>query len=236
MKKYNSLLLTSLFLIFALAISSCSKDDSKPFRIPTTALQMVNAYTYSPAIVFTQNNDFITPYGAALKYNEYMPNPRFLSPGNKRIRVYGNGDLLVSDTTVNLLDSAYYTSFVYGNTATAKNLITKNVSINDLGSKVAVRFLHLASNQGSVNVYLNDLNTLIYQNRTQEIAVGNSEGPNTVYIPQTAGKHKIIITDNSSNTLVEREFDLTQSNYYSILLTGDKNDTSKPLYLGVTQQ
>lgn len=229
-------LLPILFLGLILMSTSCLKDNDTVPNVPTAALRMVNAYSYAQSIVFTENNNYLTAPSIPLKYNEYTTNLALIFPGNKSIRVYDDLNKLVSDTTITLKDSTYYTSFVFGNTEKAKNLITTDVSLTDLGAKSALRFLHLASNLGNVNLYIDDITTPLYENRIPELLSENTNLSHTTFKAENSGKRKITITDINNNKLVEREHDFKQNRYYSIILTGDKNNTSKPLYIGIIQQ
>jgi len=236
MKKINKLI-PILFLLTVLVATSCLKDDNTSPNVPKAALRMVNAYTNSDAIIFADEHNYITPPNSPLRYNEYTNALALFYPGNRRIKVFTYNNKLVSDTTVNLKDSTYYTSFVFGNTDKAKNLIATDNLIKDLGTKAAFRFLHLASNVGNVNVYLdNTTGTPIYSNRAQEEVSGTVENTHTAFTPQVTGKHKVIITDAANTVLVEREYEFREKGYYSILLNGDKNSTTKPLYLGIIKQ
>lgn len=215
--------------------TSCLKDNDASPNLPKTALRLVNAYSYAESIVFADENNYITPPAVPLRYSEYTRDLAVLYPGNKRIKVYDNMNKLVSDTTLNLKDSSYYTSFVFGNTEKAKNLIAKDIALNNLGNNAGIRFLHLANNIGNVSVHFNTITNTIYPNRAPEL-LSAAENPNTLFTAETSGKQKIIITDANANILVEREHEFIKSHYYSIILIGDKNSTSKPLYLGIIQQ
>lgn len=235
MKKIHKLI-PVLFLLTVFVATSCLKDDNTNPNVPVAALRMVNAYTHSDAIVFTDEHNYITPPNSPLGYNEYTRTLALFYPGNRRIKVYAYNNKLISDTTVTLKDSTYYTSFVFGDTDKAKNLIATDNSIADLGTKAAFRFLHLASNIGNVNVYINSTNNPIYSNRAPEVVTGTAANQNTVFAPQASGKQNVIITDTNNNILIQREYDFSQKGYYSILLSGDKKSTTKPLYLGIIKQ
>lgn len=234
--KTTNKLLPILFLAITLITTSCLKNDNASPDVPRAALRIVNAYTNAESIVFTEDNNYITSPGQPLRYNEYTTNLALLYPGNKRIRVYDNQNVEISDVTINLKDSTYYTSFVFGNSAEAKNLITTDVSLTNLGTNSAIRFLHLANNIANVNVYFNEINNAIYENRQQELSTSTIQLGTTSFKAHTSGKQKVIITDLEKNKLIEREYDFVAGRYYSILLTGDKNSTTKPLYIGIILQ
>lgn len=237
MKTFNKVL-PLLFLVAVLLTTACSKNDSAPQYLPQAALRMVNAYSASESILFTENNNYLNSPYAPLKYSEYTSNLALLFPGNKRLRVYNNENEVISDTTVNLKDSTYYTSFVFGNTSEAKNLIATDIRLTNLNNEnIGLRFLHLASNLENVNVYFDKIETPIYQNRAPEqILIPNGSNSSTLFKEQAKGKKKIIITDQNQNLILEKEYDFNHSGYYSIVLIGDKNSTTKPLYIGIIKQ
>lgn len=231
MKKLIKLI--PLLFITTLMATSCLKDNETAPYIPRAALKMVNAYSNAQSLVFADENNYLTPI--PIKYSEYMLDPALLYPGNRRIKVYSNENKMISDTTLNLKDSTYYTSFIFGNTEKAKNLITKEIALANIDGNSAIRFLHLASNLGPVAVHFNTLDNVVYSNRALE-STTLVDNPSTLYKAQTSGKQKIIITDATNNVLIEREYEFLKSRYYSIILIGDKNSTATPLYLGIVQQ
>lgn len=235
MKTINKFL-SVLILFTILVTTSCLKDGEPAPNVPKAALRMVNAFSYAESIIFTQDNNYITPPNAPLKYSEYTNSLAFIFPGNKRLKIYDTQNKLVSDTTITLKDSTFYTSFVFGNTEKAKNLITTDVSLTNIGTNVAIRFLHLASNLANVNVHVGQIGTPIYENRAPELLSTNTSISNAGFKAQKSGKQKIIITDTNNVVLIEREYDFIQSRYYSIILIGDNKSTTKPLYLGIINQ
>lgn len=236
MKTINKLL-PALFLLVILISTSCLKNNDPGPYIPKAALKMVNAYTDAEALIFTADNNYITPANLPIRYNEYTTRVALLFPGNKNLKVYSQDNRLVSDTTITLRDSTYYTSFVFGNTQKAKNLITTDVSLGNIGANSAIRFFHLGSNLGNVNVYIdNTTSTPIYSNVTPEILNTSNTSTNSIFKAQNSGKHKIIITDTNNTPIIEREYELLQSRYYSIIISGDNNSNTKPIYLGVILQ
>lgn len=235
MNKINKLL-PFLLLITVFIISSCSKDDDNIY-VPKAALRLVNAYPNADAIVFTNGYDYITPPYSPLIYKSYLDNLALFYPGNRLIKVFKAGGQLIAENTIELKDSTYYTSFVYGNTDEANNLFTKDTPIKDLANtKSGVRFLNLASNQNEVNVYLKTLDNPIFENRATETTSGLTTSPNADFTIQDSGNQKVIITDLSNNVLAEKEFNFNGSRHYTILLIGDKNSTTTPLYLGIIKQ
>lgn len=236
MKKVNNFL-PFLFLLSILFLTGCSKDDGPSPAIPQSIVQFVNAYTNTDAVFIT--NDYgtiVTPDYRPLFFRNFTI-PVLFYPGNRTINVINfSNEKLVSQTTIGLKDSTYYTSFVYGNTEKANNLFVVNAPIKDLDkSKSASRFMHLASNLGPVNVYLNNTETPLFTNRSAETTSGLSEAPHTFFTAQTAGKFDIIVTNASNEEILKKEHVFEPNHYYSLILVGDKDSESKGLYLGVVK-
>lgn len=234
MKKLNKLLIC-LSLLGSLLITSCLKDNDTNPDIPHATMRLVNAYTGSESLVFTDGTNYLSDPYYPLKYNTYTINPIYLFPGNRQIKVYDQNKNLIVESTVELKDSTSFTSFVFGKKEDAKNLITIDKGIKDLGNKSGIRFFHLANDLENVKVYFNSLEELIYP----DVAPVLENYANELYdfTPQLAGKHKIIVTDMENNNLIEREFTFNKGAYYSIILTGNRDSSNnKPLYIGVVQQ
>lgn len=235
MKTLNKLI-PILFVSLLFISTSCLKNNDPGPYVPKAALRMVNAYPNAEGLVFVEDNNYITSPTLPIKYNEYTTNLSLLFPGNKRIKVYNEQNKLVSDTTISLKDSTYYTSFVFGNTDKAKNLIATDVSLGNIGTNAALRFLHLANNIGNVSVFFDNEATAIYANIAPEVLNITNTSTGTTFKAHSSGKRKITVKDSNNTILIEREFDFLSNRYYSILLTGDKNSTTKPLYIGIIQQ
>lgn len=236
MKKVNKfipiLLLLSLFFI-----ASCSKDDGPGPYIPKSIVQFVNAYTNADAIIITDAyNNIVTPGYRPMFYREVAV-PLLFYPGKRIINTYTGSNKLVSQATVTLTDSTYYTSLIYGNTDEANNLFVINSPIKDFDkTKSASRFIHLASNQGPVNIYLNNMETPLFMDRSVETTSGISENPNMVFTPQTSGKFDVIVADPDGTEILKSNHHFEAGNYYTLILVGDKNSETKKLHLGVIKQ
>lgn len=230
-------ILSFLLLSFTIFLTtSCFKDDDTVPIIPKAGLRMVNAFTDAPSIYFTVDGQYLTNPYLPINYREYTQNLVFLYPGNRALKVFNNGNNLISDTTLNLRDSVYYTSFIFGTSTNTFNLITEDKSISNLSDKSAVRFLHLANNLANVNVYLDNIGNDLYTDRAPETISTQNVANIEVFSQQDPGNRKIIITDLNDVVLIEREYRFVKEGYYSIILIGDHNSTDTPLYLGVVQQ
>lgn len=233
MKKTNKLT-AFLFLFFALIATSCLKDNDTNPNVPIATMRMVNAYTGAESIYFTDANNYLTDPYRPIRYNTYLLDVIYLYPGNRQIKVYNSKRELLVETTVELKDSTNYTSFVYGKEGEAKNLITQDKRVEDLGDKSGIRFLHLANDIENVNVYFNSMEEPAFMDVAPPLANYTNELHD--FTAQKAGKHTIIVTDLENNKLLEREVTFNKSSYYSIILTGDKESEETPLYIGVIQQ
>lgn len=219
-------------------LSSCLKDSDNIDDVPRAALTLVNAYTPAEAIIQMADNNYLTSAYAPLTYNSYTPAEqiKFLFTGNRKIKTLSSDNKVLVDTVFTFNDKTFYTSFVYGTADKAKQIITEDKVLDNLGNKAGIRFFHLANNIGKVNVYVNTKDTPIYSGRANEEALIGENLKHQDFVAQSSGSTNIIITDESNNTLVERRVDLAEGRYFTILLTGDKNSTDKPLYVGFIKQ
>ncbi|WP_164108339.1 MULTISPECIES: DUF4397 domain-containing protein [Sphingobacterium] len=234
--KTNTIKLFFIALLSVSVLSGCLKDNDDINNIPRATLTMVNAYTPSPYIMHMADNNNLQSAYNPLQYNTYGVPPTFLYTGNRKIKTISAENKTLIDTVYTFKDSSYYTSFVYGTAEKPKQIIAEDKEVENLGSKSALRFFHLANNTGKVNVYINSKETPIYSNRAIEGVLTGENLAHATFVAQNSGKTNIIVTDESNNTLVERSVDLASGRYYSIILAGDKNSTERPLYLGVVAQ
>ncbi|WP_164122085.1 DUF4397 domain-containing protein [Sphingobacterium sp. xlx-130] len=234
--KTNTIKLFFIALLSVSVLSGCLKDNDDINNIPRATLTMVNAYTPSPYIMHMADNNNLQSAYNPLHYNTYGVPPTFLYTGNRKIKTISAENKTLIDTVYTFKDSSYYTSFVYGTAEKPKQIIAEDKEVENLGSKSALRFFHLANNTGKVNVYINSKETPIYSNRAIEGVLTGENLAHATFVAQNSGKTNIIVTDESNNTLVERSVDLASGRYYSIILAGDKNSTERPLYLGVVAQ
>ncbi|MBL1408355.1 DUF4397 domain-containing protein [Sphingobacterium faecale] len=235
--KTQTIKLFFIALLSVSVLSGCLKDNDDINNVPRARLSMVNSYSPVAYIVHMADNNNLTSHHNPLKYNQFnnFP-PTFLYVGNRKIKTISPENKTLIDTVYTFKDSSSYTSFVFGTLENPKQIITEDKSVEMQGSKSALRFFHLANNTTKVNVYLNSLESQIYKNREIEDILTGENLKHADFAVQNSGKNKIIITDESNKILIEREYDFAQGKYYSILLTGDKNSTTTPLYLGVVPQ
>ncbi|SKB59570.1 protein of unknown function [Sphingobacterium nematocida] len=234
--KTKTIKLFFIALLSVSVLSGCLKDNDDINNIPRATLTMVNAYTASPYILHMADNNYLQSPHNPLQYNTFGTPPSYLYTGNRKIKTISADSKTLIDTVYTFKDSSYYTSFVYGTLEKPKQIIAEDKEVENLGTKSALRFFHLANNTAKVNVYLNSKETPIYSNRAIEDVLTGENLTHATFVAQNSGKTNIIVTDESNNTLIERSVDLAAGRYYSIILTGDKNSTEKPLYIGVVAQ
>lgn len=225
--KLWSLLIGGFLLV---SLNSCLKDKDYE-EVPVAVVTMVNSYVSSNGVVYAADNNTIQYNYNPLPYQQYDFFRIF--PGSRRIRIFTENNNQLVDETYTFKDSTYYTSFIYGWQEDVRHLMTEDQILENLGTQSGLRFLHLSPSEGKVNVYLDDKETLLYGERAYE---GEEESENTVFIPQSSGKHTLIITDEEDETLLEREYTFEEGRHYSIILIGDGNSMARPLYLGIVKQ
>lgn len=219
-----------------LLLNSCLKDDPNPY-LPQATLRVVNAYTHSPALHYTADNNIMISPAAPLLFKSYNANFISLYTGNRRIKAIDNNYKVISDTVYNFRDSTYYSSFVYGDATKSSHLITTDIPLKNLDSKSGLRFFHLAQNTAKVNVYVNNMQTPLFLNRDfQKNATATEAVENAKFVAQDGGRKKLIVTNEAGTTILEREYDFLREQHYSIILIGDNNNANQPLYLGIVPQ
>lgn len=231
MKLLNFKLVLTIVL-GAVLMSSCLKDkDYEP--VPHAVFTMVNGYTGSKGLVYFADNNRVTNFYGYLPYKN-SENYKNLFIGNRRIRVVDEDQKAIIDTNYTFKDSTYYTSFVFGNAEETKHIITEDQSVDDLGNKAAVRFLHLSNITDEVSVYIGSDSEPVFTGRVTESATSPEE--NHLFIARTTGKQNIIVKNAAGTTIIEREYDLKPGRYQSIILVGERDNTETPLYLGIAEQ
>jgi len=214
-------------------LSGCMKDKDQE-RIPEAVVTMVNGFVSSNGVTYAVDNTAIQYSYNPLLYQKYDWFRLF--PGNRRLRIFTDTEQLLSDETFTFKDSTYYTSFIYGWQDDVHHLLTEDKILDNLGDKSASRFFHLSPAEDKVNIYLDNKQTPLYTDRGYEGENATDESKaNTAFVPQSSGKHTIIVTDKDNETLVEREYTFEKGRHYSLILIGDKS-MARPLYLGVVSQ
>lgn len=213
-------------------MSSCLKDkDYEP--VPHAVLTMINGYTENIGLAYyADNNRIPIPFGF-LQYKG-IERYRNLFVGNRRIRIIDEMQKTIIDTNYTFKDGTSYTSFVFGDAAATKHIITEDQSVDDLGNNTAVRFLHLSNIADEVSVYIGSDSEPVFIDRVTESATSPVE--NHLFIANASGKQNIVVKNAAGTPLIEREYDFKPGRYVSITLIGEPSNTDTPLYLGIAEQ
>lgn len=227
-------------LFLSLFLFSCSSDDNYvDVSNQVGGFTMVNAFEGDDAIIYAAD-------GRAIQ-NPYYPLPYRsigyinLWSGNRIIDVHGFREPKVLATKIQkVVPQQFYTSFMGGGAGKPIHFITEDVrnKVNPLNEtkQSGIRFFNLSSDDVVATVEFND-KVLVkdLENRVQdnETTAVNTQRFNTI----DSNTYTISIKDKDSKVLVTRsEVVLKPSQFYTIMLTGSKDNTKKPYYIGVVNQ
>ena len=242
MKKL-SLQFCFLLAIGLITFSSCLKDNDGP---PDGSLEgglmyFVNAYPDAPnGLIYTLDGRMVgNPYTGepmVLDYRTYS-HPQLLYPGSRELVITSYNDQeVIIDTSLTIKVDTGYTSFVYGTAEEPKFAMTQDRVIEGLGeNESAIRFLNFANGVESVNLLIEEEDEALFTDRPVE--TGASAVENQGFQTQSSGTYTFKITDSEGNEVVVRDdaSPLKSKYYYTIMLTGKKDDTDTPLYIGVIE-
>ena len=231
-----------LLAISLISFSSCLKDNDGPPNdsIAGGIMYFVNAYPDAPhGLVYTLGGRMVgNPYTGepmVLDYRTYS-HPQLLYPGNRELVItgYNLDQEVIIDTTLAIKVDTVYTSFVYGTTEERKFAMTQDRTIENLGeNESGIRFLNLAEGVESVNLLIEGEEEPLFTDRP--IETGASVVENQDFQAHNSGTYTFKVTDSEGNELVVRDdaSQLESRYYYTIMLTGKKDDADTPLYIGV---
>ena len=234
MKNYFILLMT--VLIGGLTFSACNDDDDY-VRMPTAYVNFVNAYAGADALGIKLDANSVDR-GASLKYGEYIPYAYGLAyPGKRRFSAgIPNTTKAIVDSTINLRDSAFYTSVVYGYQDTVSSILVEDKNpTNYDASKPYIRFFNLSENTPAVKVNLiqNGTPTLVFNDRVVDNQT--SAAANAGFIATSQGSYTIQITDLNGTQLAIRNeaVTLNAGRLYTILTRGISGNSQKPIVVDI---
>ncbi len=215
----------------SLVLSGCLKDNDGVTEYPVAGLYLYNAYTGSSglAVRLGQNvvRDVYNPlvYKNAAYVNAYS--------GNRNLIFYTNSNNSLVDTTVTLQQGVYYTAYAYGVEDSPKLVMTKDVTIEELGENAsAVRFFNLAAGTGAVSLTIGDEDSPSFVNRPTETQ--ESTTANEAFEATMGGNYVLQVSNAAGETIARREgVTLANGKYYSIILVGISGDTNMPLNIEV---
>lgn len=235
MKRLKFILLSTV-IVGALFLGSCLKDDGTEYPVGA-GLTMVNAFSSSAPVAYRLENRWLTS-GMGLDYRVYAQ-VFDIFPGTRRLlaQQYGDGATLV-DTVYTFKDSTFYSSFLYRGVEEdeIRHLIMEDHSLELAGEESGVRFLHVASEVGSVNVYFDTTEEPVFADRSLEQGAEGEEHDRYDFIASGSGTKKIIVTGDGGEVLVERDYEFGNGYVYSIMLMGSADSEEYPLYIGVVSQ
>lgn len=202
-----------LAITSTLLMTSCLKDDLNSPNVPQAGFTMINVHTSSPHIIHKADNNFIQTMNNPLTFKGI--NFVYLYPGNRKIQTIDASNKLLIDSTYAIKDSLLYTSFVYTKT---DNKVGQHVSsdtlINNLNTNSAFRFLNLAYDKLSVDIYIGD--DKVIENRIYD---GDTFIKNNYkFTAQASGDKKIIVKNTANDILAEKEIKMSAGMHYSLIL------------------
>ncbi|WP_437921611.1 DUF4397 domain-containing protein [Sphingobacterium sp. LRF_L2] len=224
MKKLSiSFLLCLVTGIFT--FTSCLKDDDSTI-LPMGYMTFINSYPDASSIYYSTDRGTIP-----LPYKSFSPATMLI--GNRNIAVYAYGtNKAILDTTVTIKDSMAYSSFIFGTEAAPRFAMTQDKSIENLGMNSGFRFLNLANDSEEINLIIGSETTATFTNRATE--TGATAVAHQEFVAKSSGNMTLKITDADGTTLATREsYSFRQGYYYTIMLSGKKDDTENPLYIGI---
>ncbi|MFC3196583.1 hypothetical protein ACFOET_03055 [Parapedobacter deserti] len=238
MKKYF-LRIASLACIALLG--SCLRGDD-PEPIPSGGMTFINTFIEAREVYYRLDNNVLAevyPLGYRTYGPSYRPLPLYVG-SSRRFEVYSSveGARLV-DTNIMVVDSALYSSFVYGTHDAPRHFITEDripENTDDPRSIAAVRFYNLANTAHRVTLRIGDAEPIeAFSNRATETPETGKAGED--FIPVPTGTYTLTVVDENGETLAERQavVNLAGGSYTSVFLTGDDRDPTT-YYVGMVRQ
>jgi len=228
----NKFFIFASFIIGSFLLSGCLKDDEYT-PVPVAGLTMVNGFTDDQGLIFYIGQRAVEP----LMYRTFAGVNVLEGNRNMMVRSLNSRESLI-DTTVTIMDSTYYSSFVFGVSDQPKHFITEDKAVESSleNNEAAIRFFNAAELDGNVSLQIGsqDLEPS-FQNRPVDNQVSATEHQD--FLAKTSGTFTLTAKDASGNTLATREsVKLEAGGYYTLILLGDPNNDSTPLYIGVIGQ
>lgn len=235
MKTKNYFILL-MMVIGGLTFSACNDDDDY-VRMPTAYVNFVNAYAGADALGIKLDANSVDR-GASLKYGDYIPYAYGLAyPGQRRFSAgIPNTTTAIVDSTINLRDSAFYTSVVYGYQDTVSSILVEDKDATNFdANKTYIRFFNLSENTPAVKVNLiqNGTPTTVFNDRPVDNQ--SSAETNAVFTATDQGSYTIQVTDMNGTQLALRNeaVTLNAGRYYTILTRGINGNSQKSIVVNV---
>ncbi|QBQ40827.1 hypothetical protein [Sphingobacterium psychroaquaticum] len=229
MKKFSIRLLVCV-VAGVFAFTSCLKDDNDYVPMPEGYMVFVNAFPEASGVIYNLDGRNINGY-VPTPFQSYVGSRLFVGKRNLRIGSADENKVLI-DSNITVKDTTAYTSFVYGTKELPKFAMTTDKGIENLGDKFGVRYFNFANGTGETNLFLGDATEPLFAKRP--IETGATVVANEAFQATASGTIKLTVKDNAGTTLATRgDFVFQKGRYYTIILTGKKDDTKTPLYIGV---
>jgi len=217
-------------LIGLLTFGSCLKDNDDYQHFPAGFMIHVNAFPEDNALYYYIDGRGINNNIAPIAFKSYASTNLFT--GQRNYKVVGmNETKALIDSTITVKDSTAYTSFVFGTKEKPKFGLTIDKGIKDLGDKSGIRYFNLANNVEETNLFIGTAETALFSKRATE--TGASIVQYQAFQANASGNLPLIIKDNAGKELAKRDYNFVKGQYYTIILTGVKDNTQTPLYIGV---
>ncbi len=237
MKKLS--LIVALVASVALFGSCLRGGDPEPEFVGGTTF--INTFIEAEAVFYFVDRNTISGLNP-LRYRSYGPTwPVYMYPGeDRRLEIYSSyEDARLVDTAIDVQDSVYYSSIVYGTHDDPRHFITEDripEGVDDPKTIAAVRFYNLANTERRVTLRIGDIEPVAaFRNRSIETPQAGKEGE--AFIPVTTGNYTVSVVDEDGETVAVRQgtVDLPAGSYTSVFLTGDERDP-RTFYVGVVRQ
>ena len=217
-------------LVGILVLSSCLKDKDDYQHMPAGFMIHVNAFAEDHALYYYIDNRGINNNMQPLAFKSYASTNLFV--GQRKYKVLSqNLNKALVDSTITIKDSTAYMSFVFGTKEKPVLGISTDKAIPALNDKSAFRYYNLANGVGETNLYIGETETPLFSNRATE--TGTTIVEHQTFRANTSGSHSLVVKDKAGKELVKRDYNFTKGRYYTIILTGTRDDSKTPLYIGV---
>lgn len=227
------------FVASVALLGSCLRGE-EPEPIPAAGATFINAFVDADRLLYRLDGNPIQSDFNPLPYRN-VGFAALFARSNRRLEIYSSHEQArLVDTTINVLDSMYYSSMVYGTHDNPRHFLTRDripEGTNDPTAIVAVRFFNLANTSHRVTLRIGDMDPIAaFSNRPTETAETGKAGE--AFIPTTPGTYVLSVVDENGETLATRSanIEFSTGSYWSIFLTGDENDSPSTLHVGAIRQ
>jgi len=230
MKKFSVKLWMSL-VVGAVGLAGCLKDGDDTPPIPAGVVTFVNAFSDAAAVSYRIDGQTLgSNGGSSFDFKTFSVGR--LRAGNRRLEIFAqNRSNGLLDSTIVVKDSTGYSTFIYGTAAAPRFAMVQDETIENLGEKTGLRFLHLANGVAEVSVFLGDEGTASFAGRPLE--TGASAEANRTFTAKESGSFALFAKDADGKELAKRNYEFLKGHYYTIMLIGTDGHSERPLYLGV---